>query len=1070
MLSLSCPGVSSMSKTAFDLGQLVAPCGSRCPSARAAPRRRRTPCACFVASLATAQPGTAAVDVPARTIPAVTTASAPERISVSSLLEVVSDDLLSLNNNLKSLVGAENPVLVSAAEQIFGAGGKRLRPALVFLVSRATAELSALSELTTEHQRLAEIIEMIHTASLIHDDVIDDSGMRRGKETIHQLYGTRVAVLAGDFMFAQSSWFLANLENIEVIKLISQVIKDFASGEIKQASTLFDCDVTLDDYLLKSYYKTASLIAASTRSAAIFSGVDTTICEQMYEYGRNLGLSFQVVDDILDFTQSAEQLGKPAGSDLAKGNLTAPVIFALRDEPRLREIIDSEFSEPGSLAAAVELVHRSCGIRRAQELAEEKGELAIQSLQCLPRSEFRSALERVVHYNLQRIQEAVLDDHDVDNLIYIPISHRGIYCWDICMSRLISPSSANADGHADSVLPTLRRKRGARGFRLAPAVGREIRPAGMQQDQRKKTSAEADFFTDYGDANRYKIQEVIGKGSYGVVCSAIDLHTRQRVAIKKIHNIFEHVSDAARILREIKLLRLLRHPDVVEIKHIMLPPSRKDFKDIYVVFELMESDLHQVIKANDDLTKEHYQFFLYQLLRALKYIHTANVYHRDLKPKNILANSNCKLKICDFGLARVAFNDTPTTVFWTDYVATRWYRAPELCGSFFSKYTPAIDIWSIGCIFAEVLTGKPLFPGKNVVHQLDLMTDLLGTPSMDTISRVRNEKARRYLSSMRKKDPVPFSQKFPSADPLALKLLEKLLAFDPKDRPTAEEALRDPYFKGLARVEREPSCQPIRKVEFDFEHKRMSKEEIRELIFREMLEYHPQLLNSYINGTERTTFLYPSAVDQFKKQFSHLEESGGNGPSVPTDRKHASLPRTTVVHSNPIPAKEQPLAASSRVRPVSDDSCKNPWEKGSGPGNVPRPSLAPQGLQAQAAGSVRVNGSVMNSGYPHQQIPQAYGYRQMPARLDSTMGGYTQQSQAYACANIKGSPDVAVNMRAPPFHLPAGPKNNPLDRIASDTDIYTRSLNGIVAAAAASVGAGAHRNVGVVPSGMSRMY
>ncbi|CAN6446486.1 unnamed protein product [Victoria cruziana] len=366
-----------------------------------------------------------------------------------------------------------------------------------------------------------------------------------------------------------------------------------------------------------------------------------------------------------------------------------------------------------------------------------------------------------------------------------------------------------------------------------------------------------DFFTEYGDANKYKIQEVIGKGSYGVVCSAIDTHTGEKVAIKKIHDIFEHISDATRILREIKLLRLLRHPDIVEIKHIMLPPSRRDFKDIYVVFELMESDLHQVIKANDDLTKEHYQFFLYQLLRALKYIHTANVYHRDLKPKNILANANCKLKICDFGLARVAFNDTPTTIFWTDYVATRWYRAPELCGSFFSKYTPAIDIWSIGCIFAEVLTGKPLFPGKNVVHQLDLITDLLGTPSLDTISRVRNEKARRYLTSMRKKHPVPFSQKFPNADPLALKLLERLLAFDPKDRPTAEEALADPYFKGLAKVEREPSCQPITKMEFEFERRRMTKDDVRELIFREILEYHPQLLKDYMNGTERTTFLYP---------------------------------------------------------------------------------------------------------------------------------------------------------------------------------------------------------------------
>jgi serine/threonine protein kinase len=115
---------------------------------------------------------------------------------------------------------------------------------------------------------------------------------------------------------------------------------------------------------------------------------------------------------------------------------------------------------------------------------------------------------------------------------------------------------------------------------------------------------------------------------------------------------------------------------------------------------------------------------------------TGNVFHRDLKPKNILANSDCKLKICDFGLARVSFNDAPSAIFWTDYVATRWYRAPELCGSFFSKYTPAVDIWSIGCIFAELLTGRPLFPGKNVVHQLDIITDLLGTPSSETLSRV----------------------------------------------------------------------------------------------------------------------------------------------------------------------------------------------------------------------------------------------------------------------------------------------------------------------------------------------
>ncbi|KAK4786205.1 hypothetical protein SAY86_002894 [Trapa natans] len=474
---------------------------------------------------------------------------------------------------------------------------------------------------------------------------------------------------------------------------------------------------------------------------------------------------------------------------------------------------------------------------------------------------------------------------------------------------------ARRRGHIQAVFGDFLVRRAQRSLYLQPLLGSVIAASEQMPD--------LEFFTEYGEASQFKIQEVVGKGSYGIVASAIDSHSGEMVAIKKINDVFEHVSDAMRILREIKLLRLLRHPDIVEIKHIMLPPCRREFKDIYIVFELMESDLHEVIKANDDLSPGHHKFFLYQLLRGLKYIHSANVFHRDMKPKNILANSDCKLKICDFGLARPQYNEGATPIFWTDYVATRWYRAPELCGSFFSKYTPAVDIWSIGCIFAEMLTGKPLFPGKNVVHQLELITDLLGTPSVESVARIRNEKARRYLSSMRQKTPVPFTKKFPHVDPLALCLLERLLEFDPRYRITAEEALAHPYFHGLTNVNSETSMKPISKFEFEFERRKLTKDDMRELIYREILEYHPQMLKEYLQGADLSGFMYPSGLDQFKQLFACLEEN----PSIKEQRrsallrKYASLPRERVCKSIEETLEE---SDSGRTTSVRRAACQSP--------------------------------------------------------------------------------------------------------------------------------------------------
>ncbi|MBW4447292.1 MAG: solanesyl diphosphate synthase [Hassallia sp. WJT32-NPBG1] len=318
----------------------------------------------------------------------------------TSFFSPVEADLRILADNLKQLVGNRHPILYAAAEHLFGAGGKRIRPAIVLLVSRSTM---LEQEITPRHRRLAEITEMIHTASLVHDDVVDESDMRRGVPTVHSLFGNRIAVLAGDFLFAQSSWYLANLNNLDVVKLLSEVIMDLASGEIQQGLNRFDTNTSIETYLKKSYYKTASLIANSSKAAGLLSDVSQETAEHLYGYGRNLGLAFQIVDDILDFTSSTDTLGKPAGSDLISGNLTAPVLFALEEKPYLEVLIEREFAQVGDLEQALALIEDSQGIVRSRELAAEHAKLALEHLAVLPPSECRQALTNMTDYVLSRL-------------------------------------------------------------------------------------------------------------------------------------------------------------------------------------------------------------------------------------------------------------------------------------------------------------------------------------------------------------------------------------------------------------------------------------------------------------------------------------------------------------------------------------------------------------------------------------------------------------------------------------------------------------------------------------------
>uniref|UniRef100_A0A8C6L464 Mitogen-activated protein kinase n=1 Tax=Nothobranchius furzeri TaxID=105023 RepID=A0A8C6L464_NOTFU len=289
---------------------------------------------------------------------------------------------------------------------------------------------------------------------------------------------------------------------------------------------------------------------------------------------------------------------------------------------------------------------------------------------------------------------------------------------------------------------------------------------------------------------RYSNLSYIGEGAYGMVCSAYDRDNKIRVAIKKISP-FEHQTYCQRTLREIKILLRFKHENIIGINDIIRAPTIDQMKDVYIVQDLMETDLYKLLKTQH-LSNDHICYFLYQILRGLKYIHSANVLHRDLKPSNLLLNTTCDLKICDFGLARVADPDHDHTGFLTEYVATRWYRAPEIMLN--SKgYTKSIDIWSVGCILAEMLSNRPIFPGKHYLDQLNHI--------------------------------------------LALDLLDKMLTFNPHKRIEVEEALAHPYLEQYY----DPTDEPVAEApfKFDMELDDLPKETLKELIFEETARFQP---------------------------------------------------------------------------------------------------------------------------------------------------------------------------------------------------------------------------------------
>lgn len=352
-------------------------------------------------------------------------------------------------------------------------------------------------------------------------------------------------------------------------------------------------------------------------------------------------------------------------------------------------------------------------------------------------------------------------------------------------------------------------------------------------------------------SQNFKVLKIIGEGAYGIVAMAVHLPTNTKVAIKMIEP-FERPLFCLRTLREIKFLQKFNsHENIIKLYDVQRPTNFSSFNEVYLIQEYMPGDLNQIIQTHA-LSDQHVQFFMYQILKALKLIHSANVIHRDLKPSNILVNENCDLKLCDFGLARLDSVGILTNKIslLTEYVATRWYRAPEIMLNA-SHYSTAIDMWSVGCILLELLIYKVVFPGSDYINQLILIFELLGTPSEKDLEVVKSKRAKVFIKSLPVRSKINFynfctnhpcrrirhQNRDLEVNPLAIDLLEKLMVFDPSKRLTAKEALKHPYMSNYHDPLDEPVTSPIPMEEFafDIEKKYLNVDDLKRLIYDQIM-------------------------------------------------------------------------------------------------------------------------------------------------------------------------------------------------------------------------------------------
>ncbi|MDO7084347.1 octaprenyl diphosphate synthase [Pseudocolwellia sp. AS88] len=321
-------------------------------------------------------------------------------MDLKNIQQLSHDDMSLVNDLIYSQLQSDVALINQLGIYIVNAGGKRMRPMLTVLAAKA------LGYKGKEHISIAAIIEFIHTATLLHDDVVDESNMRRGRETANALFGNSASVLVGDFLYTRSFQMMTKLNNMNIMDILSDATNIVAEGEVLQLMNCNDPDTTEESYLEVIYCKTAKLFEAATRLAAVISDQPKDIELAMLNYGKHLGTAFQLVDDIMDYTADAKEMGKNVGDDLAEGKPTLPLLYAMQHGSQTQKQLIRDAIEHGNgmdnLTIILEAMKETGALKYTQQKAEEEADKAIMSLNKLPDSEYKQALVELAHIAANR--------------------------------------------------------------------------------------------------------------------------------------------------------------------------------------------------------------------------------------------------------------------------------------------------------------------------------------------------------------------------------------------------------------------------------------------------------------------------------------------------------------------------------------------------------------------------------------------------------------------------------------------------------------------------------------------